>query len=118
MKIDNNTAEAFYLDYVNNYLSVGNIALNHSMTIERANELIKQGRKVNQNKEVKEFIPIVEKPTSHQKELVIEQMKELHTKIMARLRMTPYEYTLFKYSTVYSMEEGAKQIISKNIQEL
>ena len=43
-------AELFYLDYVNNYLSVDRMCEDYYITIELTNQLIRVGRMINNNK--------------------------------------------------------------------
>ena len=43
-------AELFYLDYVNNYLSVDRMCEDYYISIELSNQLIRVGRMINNNK--------------------------------------------------------------------
>jgi hypothetical protein len=43
-------AHQFYLDYVNNYLTVAKIAEHHVISVELAESLIKHGKAINEAK--------------------------------------------------------------------
>lgn len=44
--------EKMYLDYFNNFLTVGRFAEHYNISVKEANEIINLGRIINQNKQL------------------------------------------------------------------